>query len=181
MKTVETRYYESEGSDNTICTLEIVKNAIERLQINTVIVASTTCSTAVKAGEVIGKTARIIGVPFQSDRQLKWGAPTEDNILKCKKLGVELLPDEPKVAFVDAERPDIVNGWRVVSRGFKVALQCASMCVDTGLIKEGSTVIALGGRISGADTAIVVQIFGFEHILKSNIIEILTLPQLKYK
>ncbi len=181
MKTLETVYYEIEGSANTICTLEIVKNAIGRLQTSTVIVPSTTGATAVKAGEIIGQTARIIGVPFQSDRQAKWGAPTADNILKCRELGVELIPNEPKVIFIDAERPDIVNAWRTVSRGFKVALQCASMCVDTGLIKEGSTVIALGGRISGADTAIVVEIFGYENILKSNIIEILTLPQQKYK
>lgn len=181
MKTAETTYYEIEGSANTICTLKKVKDVIKRLQINTVIVASTTGATAVKAGEIIGKNVRIISVPLQLEQQAIWGAPTADNLQKCKELGIEFIPNNPKVMFIDTEKPDIANAWRVISRGFKVALQCASMCVDAGLIQEGSTVIALGGRINGADTAIVVEIFGYNNILKSNILEIIALPQQKYK
>jgi len=177
MKTCETVYFEIEGESNTSNTLEAVKKALARVKVDAVIVASTTGETAAKAGEVLGNSIRIIGVPFQSDRQTKWGAPTTENVSKCKELGVELLPDEPKVLFIDSERPDIVNAWRVVSRGFKVALQCASMCVDTGLIPEGSTVIALGGRIRGADTAIVAEIYGYDKILKSSIKEIIALPK----
>ncbi len=177
MKTESTLYFEKEGKDNTSATLEAVAKAAKRLGIDTVVVASTTGSTAVKAGEILGNSIRIIGVPFQSDRQAKWGAPTPDNISGCKELGVELLPDEPEVRFIDSERPDIVNAWRILSRGFKVAMQCASMCVDTGMIKEGSAVIALGGRVQGVDTAIAVEIYGYEKILTSNVIEIIALPQ----
>jgi len=178
VKTNETVYFEIEGEVNISNTFESVKRALSRIKVDAVIVASTTGETAVKAGEALqGKAIRIIGVPFQSNRQAKWGAPAPNNISRCKELGVELIPDEPQVKFIDSERPDIVNAWRVVSSGFKVALQCASMCVDTGMIKEGSLVIALGGRVQGIDTAVAVEIYGYDKILKSKIIEIIALPQ----
>ena len=175
-----TLYFEQEGKEYTEATLEAVNNFIERSNVDTVVIASTTGQTALRAGQILNGNIRIIAVPFQSDRQAKWGAPSEKTVQECKKLNVEFLPEEPKVSFIDKERPDVVNAWRVLSRGFKVAVQCASMCVDTGLISEGKKVIALGGRVHGADTAVVLETYGFENILKSNVINIIALPKKKF-
>lgn len=63
-----------------------------------------------------------------------------------------------------------------MSQGFKVALQVASMCVDTGLLKPGAHVISIGGSVRGADTGIAVQIHGYTNVLKSNVTEIIVMP-----
>ena len=91
-------------------------------------------------------------------------------------MNVEFLPEAPIVKFLDTERPDIVKAWRIVSSGFKVGLQSASMCVDTDMLKPGAKVIAIGGSRHGADTAIVLYTFGYEEIFKSNVVEILAMP-----
>ena len=57
-----------------------------------------------------------------------------------------------------------------------MALQVASMCVDTGLLEDGAFVIALGGTERGADTAVAVQTRGYADILKSNVTEIIAMP-----
>ena len=94
----------------------------------------------------------------------------------CRELGVEFLPDEPVVPLLDSEHPDITNAWRTVSQGFKVALQVASMCVDTGLLKPGAHVISIGGTVWGADTGIAVETYGYADVLKSNVTEIIAMP-----
>ncbi len=179
MEFQNTLYFKHEGKEYTEAVLKAVNDFYENCGIDTVIVASTTGRTALKAGQLLNNNIRIIAVPFQSDRQAKWGAPIDEIIEECKKMNIEFLPDDPKVSFIDKEKSDVVNAWRVVSRGFKVAIQCASMCVDTGLIPEGKTVIALGGRVQGADTAIVLEAYSFENMLKSNVLSIIALPKKK--
>jgi len=142
-----------------------------------IVVTSTSGETALKAAEVFqGKGFRIIAAPFQKHLWDQFRGPAPELVAKCKELGVEFLPDQPAIPLVDEERPDIVGAWRVVSQGFKVALQVASMCVDTGLIEDGTLVMATGGTSCGADTAVLVEARSYDEILKSNVVEIVAMP-----
>jgi uncharacterized protein len=173
----QTLYFKNGGVEQTIPTLEAVINWLPIIKPAAIIVSSTTGETALKAGEILkDQNIRIIAASFQKNLWTKWGAPDENFISKSRKLGVEFLPNEPIVSFLDSEYPDIVNAWRTISSGFKVALQVASMCVDTGMIKPGSNVIALGGTIHGSDTAVSVEIYGYDNILKTNITGIIAMP-----
>ena len=82
----------------------------------------------------------------------------------------------PPVPMLSRDHPDIVNAWRTVGQGFKVALQVASMCVDTGLVITGAHVISMGGSSRGADTAVAVKIQGYDTVLKSIVTEIIAMP-----
>jgi len=49
------------------------------------------------------------------------------------------------------------------------------MCVDTGLIPEGATVLSCGGTSEGADAAVLMTAFGFENAQKNRIHEIIAM------
>lgn len=177
MRKAETVYFDNGGPEHTRAALQAAKKRAAEVKPEAVIVTSTTGKTALEAARIFAGTGtRIIAAPFQKHLWEKFSPLDEQLAVKCRELGVEFLPDEPIVPLLDSERPDIVSAWRSMSQGFKVALQVASMCVDTGLLKPGALVISIGGSGTGADTAIAVRIYGYEDVLKSNVTEIIAMP-----
>jgi uncharacterized protein len=175
-----TVYFPKGGPERTEATLAAVKARALELKPAAVVVTSTSGKTALAAAKLFAGTGiRLIAAPFQKHLYDKYSPPDPKLAAECRKLGVEFLPDEPAVPLLDRERPDIVNAWRTVSQGFKVALQVASMCVDTGLLKPGDHVIAVGGSGRGADTAVAVETHGYQDVLKSNVTEIIAMPSHK--
>jgi uncharacterized protein len=178
MKEGKTLYFDKPGPQNTTAVLEAIRDWIPQVQPAAVIVTTTTGKTALEAARILKDTgARLIGAQFQKHvaEERDWHLDPE-LAAQCKEAGVEFLPDEPALELLDKERGDIVNAWRCLGQGFKVAVQVASMCVDTGLIPAGATVIAAGGSAKGADVAIVVKPFGAADIFKSKVNEIIALP-----
>lgn len=177
MRKVETVYFDKGGPEHTGATLQAAKNRTDKIDIEAVVVTSSSGKTALEAARIFdGSDTRVIAVPFQKHLWEKFSPPDSQMAAECRELGVEFLPDDPVLPLLDEERPDIVNAWRTVSQGFKVALQVASMCVDTGLLEPGASVISIGGSGKGADTAIVVQTYGCGDVLKSNVTEIIAMP-----
>lgn len=177
MNRVDTVYFDKGGPEHTQATLQAAKERAVNLEPKAVVVTSTSGKTALEASRIFtGTGIRIIAAPFQKHLWEKYSPLDSKPAAECRELGVEFLPDEPIVPLLDSERPDIVNAWRTVSQGFKVALQVASMCVDTGLLKPGDHVISVGGSGQGADTAIAVQTYGYTDVLKSNVTEIIAMP-----
>ncbi|HIJ66335.1 MAG TPA: hypothetical protein HPP77_10335, partial [Candidatus Hydrogenedentes bacterium] len=141
MYTSKTLYFEKGGREHSQAALSAMKERAEAMDPapEAIVVTSTTGDTALKAAQAFkGTGRRIIAVPFQKHLWAAYAGLNPEHRAACAELGVEFLPDEPRVPLVDEERPDIVNAWRVVSQGFKVALQAASMCVDTGLVEDGA-------------------------------------------
>ena len=173
-----TVYFDEPGPANTTDTLELVREKAEGSGIWTIIVASTSGRTALQAAEIFaeGTPCRIICVPFQKHVWDRHGGPVPEIAEKCIEKQVLFLPDEPKVEFIDEGHPDIVNTLRCFSQGLKVAVQIASMCVDAGLVEAGTKVISVGGTSTGADTAIVVVPYDYDHILESRVKEIIAIP-----
>lgn len=177
MKKADSVYFDKGGPEHTQATLEAAKERAAELKPEAVIVTSSSGKTALEAARIFAGTgARIIAVPFQKHRWDKHTPLDPELAAGCRELGVEFLPDEPVVSLLDPERPDIVNAWRTVSQGFKVALQVASMCVDTGLVRPGALVISIGGSGEGGDTAIAVETQPYADVLESNVTEIIAMP-----
>lgn len=177
MKKREIIYFGKGGPRNTQATLDAALERAAEVKPDALVVASTSGKTALRAARIFAGTGiRVIAVPFQKSLWKAYGAPDPKLAAQCRRLGVEFLPDEPAVIMLDSAHPDVVNAWRTVSEGFKVGLQIASMCVDTGLLKSGARVIAVGGSGQGADTATVLQTFGFADVLKSRVLEIIAKP-----
>ncbi len=170
-------YFERGGPQNSRATLEAAKARALELKPEAVVVTSTTGKTGLEAAQIFAGTGmRMIVAPFQRHLWEKY-EPLDPHLeAECRKLGAEFLPDEPAVPMIDDERRDVIRAWYTLSQGFKVAIQVASMCVDTGLLEPGARVIAIAGSDHGADTAIVVRIRGYTDVLKSNVTEIIAIP-----
>ncbi len=71
--------------------------------------------------------------------------------------------------------PQSVKAWRCISQRFKVTLQVAAQCVDTGLLEPGALVISLGGSSHGTDTAVALRAYGADDVFKIKVIEIIAI------
>lgn len=163
----KTVYFEKSGPDNTEETLKIVHEWADRLDIQTILVATTTGQTGVKAVELL-KNHNVIVVThstgFQEENVQELIAEKKSRI---EALGGKILTCQHAFAgisravrlrFKTYEIDDIVaNTLRVLGQGFKVAAEIALMSADAGLVRTDQNVIAVGGTGHGADTAVVIK------------------------
>jgi hypothetical protein len=71
----------------------------------------------------------------------------------------------------------VANTLRMFGQGSKVAVECAVMALDSGLIPYGEEVISLGGSGRGADTALVVRPSHAASFFKTAVLEVVTKPR----
>ena len=154
-------FFKEAGPANTTDTLELVKDKAVASGITTIVVASTTGRTAWEAADIFaeGTPCRIICVPYKKHLWEQYEELDPEIVEKCITKQVLLLPDEPKGELADDWHTNVDKSFKCSGEGLKIAMQAASMCVDTGLVEPGTTVISVGGTGTGADTAIVAHYY----------------------
>ncbi len=174
---LKTVYFENPGRGNTDEVLRIARQRAEELGIKTVLVASTTGETAVKAMDALQGLRVIVVTHSSSFREPDTQEFTEENKKIVQGKGGVILttthafgglnramrqssiPEAPATYIVG----DIVaTTLRVFGQGMKVACEIAAMAADGGLVRTDEDVIAVagtGGRTGGrgADTAVVLK------------------------
>ena len=65
---------------------------------------------------------------------------------------------------------------RMISRGIKVCVECATMALDAGAIDYQKAVVCIGGSGAGADAACVMTPEYAHNILKAKVHEFLCMP-----
>lgn len=70
----------------------------------------------------------------------------------------------------------IAHSLRMLGQGVKVSVEVAIMALDAGLIPYGEPIIALGGTVSGADTAVIITPSHASSIFETKIHEIICKP-----
>jgi len=163
----QTVYFENTGAENTDETLSLVKEWSDMLDIKTVLIASTSGQTGVKAMELL-KNRHVIIVTHATgfDRENQQDL-TSENRTKIEALGGKILTCQHALAgisravrfkFNTYEIDEIVaNTLRILGQGLKVAVEICLMAADAGLIRTDNDVIAVGGTGEGADTAAVIR------------------------
>ena len=188
MTSVETTYFEETGGANTDAVLAIAKKRADELDVDAVVVASTTGTTAVKAARLFkGQTLVVVshcaGFKGPNTQEL-----TDENRKLLRELGVSVhtathalggigraIRREYKTMQVD----EIVgNTLRLLGHGLKVACEISAMAADAGLVRTDREVVAIAGSSRGADTAIVVQPANVHDFFALRIKEILCKPRL---
>jgi hypothetical protein len=169
-----TTYFEKPGGDeNTAQTLALAKKRAQVLKIKTILVASTTGATAVKAMDAL-KGFRVIIVTHTSGfHQPNTQEFTEENRKIVAEKGGSLVtaahalggiqralappgtggPPAPSHAIGDVS----AMALRMFSQGTKVCCEIAAMAADAGLVRADEEIIAIGGTGRGADTALVIK------------------------
>ena len=188
-------YFEKPGIENTETVLKLVKERAAQLGIKTVVLASTTGYTAVKAVEIL-KGFKIIAVTLATGAHRPDDQPfkVENRKIVEAKGGIILTATQP---FSGLDRAlhleinpipthytsgDLVSTtFRIFSQGMKVATEIAAMATDAGLVRTDEDIISIGGTSrsrGGADTAIVIQPSNVRRFFNTKVKEIICKPRL---
>ena len=163
----QTHYFQKPDPANTEKTLILVEEWANRLDIETLLVATTSGLTGIKAVEKFKHREVIVvthaaGFKHENEQELK-----SENRIRIEELGGKILTCQHALAGVSRavrlkfntyEIDDIIaNTLRILGPGLKVAVEIVLMAADAGLIRTDKDVISIGGTGHGADTAVIIK------------------------
>ncbi len=184
---IQNVYFPEPGSANTEKTLEIAKRRAEQLGIKTIVVASTSGETGVKAVKLFANYKVVVvthatGFPTPDAQEL-----TAQNRAKIVEKGGIILTATHAFGGIgrairrrfNTYQVDeiIAQTLRVFGQGTKVACEIVLMAADAGLIRTDEEVISIGGTASGADTALVVKPTHTHDFFELKVREVLCKPR----
>jgi hypothetical protein len=187
MMEIQSVYFPEPGSANTEKTLEIAKKRAEQLGIKTIVVASTSGETGVKAVKLLANYRVVVvthatGFPTPDVQEL-----TEQNRAKILEKGGTILTATHAFGgvgravrrrFHTYQVDEIIaQTLRVFGQGAKVACEIALMAADAGLIRTDEEVVSIGGTASGADTALVIKPAHTHDFFELKVREVLCKPR----
>ncbi len=166
---LKTLVFERAGEHNTDATLQLVKDRALALGVKQVVVASSHGHTARRAHALLAPAGiQIIAVSICHSWESEGWVMAAETKAELAGMGVTVhtgihaLGDGVGSAFSDkfggrVPQEIVRDTLYRFSQGMKVAVECALMAADAGLLDMGQEVIAVGGTGSGADTAIVCK------------------------
>ena len=179
-------YFPEPGKQNTDEVLRLAVIRAAELGIKSILVASTTGDTALKAVEVF-KGARIVAVShFTGMIEPNTQEFTEENRQKVLSAGGTVLTATHLFSGLSrAMRKKFkmhlfeevaANTLRIFGQGMKVVCEIALMAADAGLVRTDEDIIVIGGTGRGADTAVVLRPVNSEDFFDLKVREILCKP-----
>jgi hypothetical protein len=187
MMEIQSVYFLESDSANTEKTLEVAKKRAEELGIKTIVVASTSGETGLKAVKAFDSYKVVVvthttGFPGPDVQEL-----TPQNRAKILEEGGLILTATHAFGGVGRAVRRKLNTYqvdeiiahtlRVFGQGTKVACEIALMATDAGLIKTNEEVISIAGTASGADTALVVKPANTHDFFELKVREVLCKPR----
>ena len=161
-------YFTKPGPSNTAKVLDCVRRRVQQLNIKTVLVASASGQTALKAREALEPRTNIIAVSLvtgyvEPNRQEMPAEVRKDLISK----GVPVLTAQHAFGGVGRGIRKKLGTYQVdeimahtlyrFGNGTKVAIELALMAADAGLVRTDEDIISVGGTAKGADTALMLR------------------------
>jgi hypothetical protein len=167
-RTVSCLYFKAPGPQNTEEVLKAVKQRARQLSIKTILVATCSGKTGLRALEVLGSERTVVAITHVTG----FTGPNQQELPDTVRG--ELIQKRARVftgqhAFGGVGRGirnklgtfevDEIMAWtlRLFGQGTKVAIELALMAADAGLARTDEDVISIGGTATGADTALVVK------------------------
>jgi hypothetical protein len=179
-------YFPEPGPENTEHVLNIAKERADELGINTILVASSEGTTALRAIQVFqGKRVVAVthAVGYKEPNVFEW---TEENIEKFEGSGgIRLTAGFAFYGLSAAVRKKwgthvfeelVTNTLRIFGEGMKVVCEIALMAADAGLARTDEDAISIAGSSRGADTAVVLRPVNLADFFDLRIKEILCKP-----
>ncbi len=175
------------GRKNTDATLRAAKRRADELKLDTVIVATSTGRTALKAAEVFAGH-KIIAVTLQAGRWKVYVPPDPKLVEKLRSAGARVLTcTHALIGNVGTALKDelglttaldvIGHTYYTFGQGMKVAVEIVVMAADAGLLEKKKEVVSIAGTGEGADTAIIVRPAYSTAFFDLRVREILAMPR----
>jgi len=184
----KTVYFEQPGRDNTEEALRIARQRADELGIKTVVVASTSGDTAVKAMDALQGLRVIIVTHVAGSRAPDTQEFTGENRKTVEsKGGIMVTAAHAFAGLSRAMRSKynmyvlgevIADTLRIFGAGTKVACEIAMMAADAGVVRTDEDVISIGGTGHGADTAVVLRPVNTHSFFDLKVKQILCKPHL---
>lgn len=183
-------YFEKPGEENTETTLKLAFERARELGIKYVVLASSYGDTARKALKYLDSGTKLVVVTYHTGF-LEEGKNTMDqeteNFLRSR--GVTIVRQSHVLSGIERS---ITRKFGGISRveviaealralfghGLKVCVEIAVMAADSGAIPL-EEVVSIGGRIRGADTAVVLKPAHMNNFFEMQIKEIICMPREK--
>jgi len=188
MTSAATMYFEETGSDNTEAVLAAARKRADELGIDTILVATTSGSTAIKAAETFSGKKVVAVTHYTGFSDPNEQQVSEANQKRLAELGVSIqtathvfgaIGASSERALAGSQVGDaIAHTLRMFGQGTKVTCEIAAMAADAGLTRTDEDVISIAGSSSGADTAIVVQPANTSRLFDMKVREIICKPRL---
>ena len=181
-------YFEQAGPANTERTLEIARARAEQLGIRSVVVATTTGATGVRAAQIFQGYDLVVVTHSHGFKAPNTQELTGENRAAILASGARLLTTQHAFGGIGrAVRKEfstytldelIAFVLRNFSQGVKVCVEMAIMAADAGMVKAGEPAIAIAGTGRGADTATVLIPANAQDFFDFRVLEILCKPRL---
>ena len=159
----ETIYYEDGGTEHTETTLKASLEAAKELGIKTILVASTSGETGVKAAEMYKDSGvqlivvgHQMGFPVAKVQQFKpenW--EKIENLGGVVNLGTDVVTNSIRRRQRLGHSPISVITQTLITAKIKVNVEIVAKACDAGQILPGEKVISVAGSHNGADTSVV--------------------------
>jgi len=191
----KTVYFDEPGAVNTTETLRLARQRADELGIKTMLVASTSGETAVKAMDVF-QGLRVVVVSHSTGFiEANMQEFTEENRKIVESKGSTILTAAHAFggicrAMRQGEVPPfnatyvvgdiIAHTLRLFGNGVKVACEISLMAADAGLVRTDEEVIAIAGTGRagrGSDTAVVLKPDHAHHFFDLRVKEIICKPR----
>jgi hypothetical protein len=184
---VQSVYFDKQGRGNTERTLQIAKARAEELGISTILVATTSGATGVRAAEEFRGFNVVVVTHSTGFKQPNVQELTGKNRRAIEAAGAKILTCQHAFGSVGRavrkklgtyELEEIIAyTLRIFGEGVKVACEITLMAADAGLVRTDEPVIAIAGTGRGADTAVVLRPANAQTFFDMRIMEILCKPR----
>ena len=177
--------WEKKGLANTEATVKAALERARALNLQHIVVASSTGKTAEK---FINQGLEVICVTHH----VGYKGPGVDEMgrearERLQSQGIKVLTTTHLLAGVDRSLrfkfegvypPEIIaSALRMLGQGVKVCVEIATMALDAGLIPHGQEVMVVGGSSRGADTSCVIVPAHANNFFDTRIKEIVCRPR----
>lgn len=175
-------YFDATGADNTEETLDLSVNAAAVYDIETIVVASRTGSTALALMDRLEGTAiRMVVVAPQfgwmKEHEFDWSL-----IPALREQGHEFhtgtMPFHTDAMHGCSAPKRMGDVLRIFAQGVQVCIEVAMMAADGGLLQCDRRAVLIAGTGRGADTAMVVTPASSAKLEEFRVHEILCKPRL---
>ncbi len=186
--TTRTTYFAHPGNDNTAHVLQIAKQRADELGIRSILVATTSGATGVRASQVFQGYDLVLvshSAGFKTPNTQELSA---ENRAAIEAAGAKVLTCQHALGGVNrAVRRTwgsyqldelIAATLRIFGQGMKVCVEITLMAADAGLVPVGVPCIALAGTGHGADTAVVLVPVNAQQFFDLRVLEVLAKPRL---
>jgi hypothetical protein len=185
-KIIQCTYFGQPGKDNTERVLQVARARAEELGIQSIIVATTTGETGVRASEVFKGYNLVLVTHSTGFKEPNQQELTEANRQIIEANGGRILTCQHAFGGVGRavrkklqtyELEEIIAfTLRIFGEGMKVVCEVALMAADAGLVRVGEPAIAIAGTGRGADTAVVLRPANAQAFFDLRIMEVLCKP-----